>query len=320
MSNPPKLLDQVRQTLRLKHYALSTEETYLDWIKRFILFHHKRHPKDMGRPEIEAFLTHLAVHENVAASTQNQAYSALLFLYREVLQQELDGPINALRAKKPRRLPVVLTQAEARRLISAMSGQYRLMAQLLYGSGLRLAECLHLRVKDIDFEQRQIVVRSGKGNKDRVTMLPTSLIALLQHQLGQVEHLHRADLSAGYGQVYLPYALDRKYPNAGREWGWQYLFPAPNLSTDPRTGLVRRHHIDPSTLQKAVRAAAQAAQINKPVGPHTLRHSFATHLLEAGYDIRTIQELMGHKDVSTTMIYTHVIKRGGLAVRSPLDV
>jgi integron integrase len=318
--NSPKLLDQVRLALRLKHYSRRTEEAYLDWIKRFILFHHKRHPKEMGLPEIEAFLTHLAVHENVAASTQNQAYSALLFLYRETLHQELDGPINALRARKSHRLPVVLTQAETRRLISVMSGQYRLMAQLLYGSGLRLIECLRLRVKDIDFDQRQVIVRSGKGNKDRVTMLPDSLIASLQRHLGQIKQLHQADLAAGYGQVYLPYALDRKYPNASREWGWQYVFPASNRSTDPLTGLVRRHHTDPSSLQKAVKQAARAASLTKPVSCHTLRHSFATHLLEAGYDIRTIQELLGHKDISTTMIYTHVIKRGGLAVRSPLDV
>ncbi|MBE7556346.1 MAG: integron integrase [Anaerolineales bacterium] len=319
MSQPPKLLDQVRHILRLKHYARSTEESYTDWIKRFILFHHKRHPKEMGVPEIEAFLTHLAVHENVAASTQNQAYSALLFLYREVLHLELVGPINALRAKKSHRLPVVLTQTEVRQIIAALPEPYRLMTQFLYGSGLRLSECLRLRIKDIEFEQRQIIVRSGKGDKDRVTMLPASLIVPLQRHLQQVKRLHQADLAMGYGEVYLPYALERKYPNANKEWGWQYLFPAPTLSTDPRTGQTRRHHIDPSSLQKAVKQVVHAAGLTKPVSCHTFRHSFATHLLASGYDIRTIQELLGHKDVSTTMIYTHVLNRGGLAVRSPLD-
>ncbi|MBI1880119.1 MAG: integron integrase [Chloroflexi bacterium] len=319
MSQPPKLLDQVRHILRLKHYSYRTEETYLDWIKRFILFHHKRHPQEMGIPEIEAFLTHLAVRENVAASTQNQAFSALLFLYREVLRQELDGPINAFRAKKSRRLPIVLTQSEVRHILAAMSGQHHLMAQLLYGSGLRLSECLRLRVKDIDFDQRSIVVRSGKGDKDRITMLPTSLITPLRRHLQWVQRLHQADLDTGYGEVYLPYALARKYPNAAREWGWQYVFPAPARSTDPRTGLNRRHHADPSGLQKAVKQAARTTGLVKQVSCHTFRHSFATHLLENGYDIRTVQELLGHKDVSTTMIYTHVLNRGGLAVRSPLD-
>jgi integron integrase len=274
----------------------------------------------MGIAEIETFLTHLAVQENVAAATQNQAFSALLFLYREVLRRELDGPINALRAKKSRRLPLVLTPTEAHRILAALSGSYQLMAQLLYGSGLRLIECLRLRIKDIDFDQHQIIVRSGKGDKDRVTILPATLIPALQRHLQHVQRLHRADLAAGYGDVYLPYALARKYPDAARQWGWQYLFPAPTLSTDPRTGLTRRHHADPSGLQKAVKRAVRAAGLTKPVSCHTFRHSFATHLLQNGYDIRTVQELLGHSDVSTTMIYTHVLNRGGLAVRSPLDV
>ena len=273
----------------------------------------------MGAAEIEAFLTHLAVKENVAASTQNQAFSALLFLYRDVLHKELDGPINALRAKKPKRLPTVLTKEEVYRLLGHLSGDHLLMAKLLYGSGLRLMECLRLRVKDIDFSQYQIIVRDGKGQKDRVTMLPKSLIAPLQAHLQSVERLHQEDLARGFGSVYLPYALERKYPNADREWIWQYVFPSQRLSVDPRSGVVRRHHLDESGLQKAVRAAARAAGIPKKASCHTFRHSFATHLLENHYDIRTVQELLGHKDVKTTMIYTHVLNRGGLAVRSPLD-
>ncbi|MBI1878596.1 MAG: integron integrase [Chloroflexi bacterium] len=316
---PPKLLEQVRYTLRAKHYSIRTEETYLNWIKRFILFHHKQHPQTLNSPEIEAFLTYLAVQGKVAAATQDQALAALLFLYREVLRQELVYPIDAVRAKKPQRLPTVLSRSEVTRLITLLAEPYQLMAQLMYGCGLRLMECVRLRVKDVDFEQHQIIVRSGKGNKDRDTILPDSLYAPLQRQLRYAKALHDNDLERGYGQVYLPFALERKYPNANREWGWQYIFPSAKLSRDPQTGLIRRHHVDESGLQKAVRAAARAAGINKPVGCHTLRHTFATHLLEAGYDIRTIQELLGHKNVATTMIYTHVIKRGGLAVRSPLD-
>jgi integron integrase len=318
-NQPPKLLDQVRHTLRTKHYSLRTEQAYLHWIRRFILFHHKRHPHEMDTPEIEAFLTHLAVNEQVAPSTQNQALSALLFLYQQVLRQELTAPIDAVRAKKPQRLPVVLSQSEVARLMTHLTEPYQLMARLLYGCGLRLMECVRLRVKDVDFEQHQILVRSGKGNKDRDTLLPDSLLAPLRRQLRYAQALHQNDLEQDYGQVYLPYALERKYPNANREWGWQYVFPAAKLSADPRTGRIRRHHVDEYGLQKAVKQAARAANITKPVGCHTLRHSFATHLLEDGYDIRTIQELMGHKSVETTMIYTHVIKRGGLAVRSPVD-
>jgi integron integrase len=309
----------VRHTLRVKHYSIRTEEAYTDWIKRYILFHHKQHPKELNSPDIEAFLTHLAVEQHVAASTQDQALSALLFLYREVLRQDLLYPIDAVRAKQPSHLPTVLSKAEVSRCLSHLSDPYEMMAKMLYGCGLRLMECVRLRVKDIDFEQHQIIIRRGKGQKDRDTLLPDSLLAALHRQLHYAKALHDNDLERGYGQVYLPFALERKYPNANREWGWQYVFPSHKLSPDPRTGLIRRHHVDETGLQKAVKAAARAAGIDKPVGCHTLRHSFATHLLEAGYDIRTIQELLGHKSLQTTMIYTHVIKRGGLAVRSPLD-
>jgi integron integrase len=310
--------------MRLKHYSYRTEQAYVDWIRRFILFHHKRHPQEMGAQEIEAFLTHLAVHENVAASTQNQALQAILFLYREVLGREITEPIQAMRARKPKRLPTVLTREEVLLLFNQMSGIHKLIAQLIYGSGLRLMEALRLRVKDLDFEYRTITVRDGKGEKDRITILPDLLQDPLRHHLEQVRRLHQQDLDQGYGAVYLPEALARKYPNAEREWGWQWVFPSPRLSLDPRTGVIRRHHLDPSSVQRAIREAARAAGITKPVTPHTLRHSFATHLLETGYDIRTVQELLGHKDVRTTMIYTHVIythvlQRGGRAVRSPLD-
>ncbi len=315
---PKKLLDQVRDAMRLKHYALSTEKSYVNWIKRYILFHHKRHPRDMGHAEVTAFLTHLAVDEHVAASTQNQALSALLFLYREVLHQDI-GLVDAVRAKKPRRLPTVLTKDEVQQVLMHLTGTHQLMAKLLYGSGLRLMECVRLRVKDVDFAQQQIIVREGKGMKDRVTMLPTSLIEPLQEQIQRAKRIHEADLQKGYGAVYLPFALERKYPHAHREWIWQYVFPATKLSQDPRSGVTRRHHLHESSLQKAVKRAAQQAGIAKRVTCHTFRHSFATHLLENGYDIRTVQELLGHKDVKTTMIYTHVLNRGGLAVRSPLD-
>ncbi len=316
---PVRLLDQVRQIIRLKHYSIRTEEAYIGWIKRYILFHDKRHPQEMGSPEIEAFLTHLAVELNVASSTQNQAFSALLFLYREVLKQDLDAPIDAVRAKIPKRIPTVLTREEVHQVLDAISGTHRLMAKLLYGSGLRVMECVRLRVKDVDFARYQITVRDGKGMKDRVTMLPASLVDPLQEHLQHVKQIHQNDLVKGYGSVYLPDALERKYPNANREWIWQYVFPATSLSKDPRTGIMRRHHIDASGLQKAVRKAAKLTGIPKRVTCHTFRHSFATHLLENSYDIRTVQELLGHKDVKTTMIYTHVLNRGGMAVRSPLD-
>ncbi len=319
---PPekKLLDQVREALRIKHYAYRTEQSYVQWIKRFIFFHDKRHPREMGMPEIRAFLAHLAVEEHVAASTQTQALSALLFLYREVLRQELDPlDLEAIRARKPKRLPTVLTKAEVQRVLDQMSGVQHLIARLLYGSGLRLMECMRLRVKDVDFEYLEIIVRDGKGAQDRVTMLPTSLVEPLRIHLLQVQQIHEQDLERGYGCVFLPDALARKYPNACREWGWQYVFPATHIAQDPRSEELRRHHLHESSVQKAVRAAAQSAGLAKQVTPHTFRHCFATHLLESGYDIRTVQELLGHKDVKTTMIYTHVLNRGGLAVRSPLD-
>ncbi len=298
---PKKLLDQVSDTIRLKHYSIRTEEAYVGWIRRFILFHHKRHPKEMGGAEVETFLTHLAVEGQVAASTQNQALSALLFLYREVLRQDLDYPIAAVRAKQPQHLPAVLTQDEARRVLAQLSGLHLLMAKLLYGSGLRLMECLRLRVKDLDFPRHAVIVRDGKGEEDRVTILPDTLIEPLREHLQRIKRLHEEDLARGNGSVYLPYALERKYPNASREWIWQYVFPSDQLSKDPRSDAVRRHHLDESGLQKAVRAATRAAGIDKRITCHTFRHSFATHLLENHYDIRTVQELLGHKDVKTTM-------------------
>jgi integron integrase len=318
-STGPKLLDQVRHRLRTKRYALRTEETYLNWIKRYIIFHNKQHPKDLNTPHIEAFLTHLAVDLNVAASTQNQALAAILFLYQQVLHIELDYPVDAVRAKGPGRLPTVLSREEVQRLLPQIDAPFRLLAQLMYGSGLRLMESVRLRVKDIDFDQRQLIVRSGKGAKDRSTVLPDNLRPALRRQLRYAQTIHQNDLERGFGQVYLPTALARKYPNANRDWCWQYVFPAYKLSTDPRTGLTRRHHLDHSSLQKAVKRAVKQAKINKPATCHTLRHCFATHLLEAGYDIRTIQELMGHRSIETTMIYTHVLNRGGMGVRSPLD-
>ncbi len=316
---PKKLLDQVRDAIRLKHYSTSTENSYVNWIKRFVLFHNKRHPNEMGAREVEAFLTHLAVKEKVAASTQNQAFGALLFLYREVLKKDLGESINAIRARPAKHLPNVLAKDEALRIISFLTGTQQLMAKLLYGTGLRVMECVRLRVKDIDFAQHQIIVRDGKGMKDRVTMLPDSLVKPLQEHLQRVKQLHEQDLAHGYGAVYLPYALARKYPNANREWGWQYVFPSARLAKDQLDGVTRRFHESDSTLQRAIHQAAKRAGITKPVGCHTFRHSFATHLLQNGYDIRTVQELLGHKDVKTTMIYTHVLNRGGLAVRSPLD-
>jgi integron integrase len=323
-----KLLDQMRDALRLKHYSYRTEETYLDWAKRFILFHNKRHPNDLGESEIRAFLVHLASQQHLAASTQNQALSAILFLYREVLNRELE-PILISSAKRPERLPTVLTHDEALSLIAQLSRPYRLMAQLLYGSGLRLMECVRLRVQDIDFDYCAVIVRDGKGQKDRVTPLPQSAVPDLRRQIDRVRLVHADDVSAGGGEVHLPDAIVHKYPAAARELNWQYLFPASKRTRDPRAlpspagrragDELRRHHIDPSALQRAVKDAAAAAGIQKRVSCHTLRHSFATHLLQNGYDIRTVQELLGHKDVRTTMIYTHVLNRGGLAVRSPLD-
>jgi integron integrase len=314
-----RLLDQVRETIRRKHYSLRTEATYIDWIKRYIFFHQKRHPAEMGAPEMEQFLNYLAVKRQVAASTQNQALSALVFLYREVLHKDFEWMEKLERAKKPARLPVVLTELEVRQLMANLDGRNWLMASLLYGAGLRLMECVRLRVKDVDFQYRQITVRDGKGGKDRVTMLPESSIEPLKQHLKRVNVLHAQDIAAGYAGVYLPFALERKYRGAGRQWEWQYVFPAKNRSLDPRDGKERRHHIDEKTLQRAVKYAARAAKLTKPATCHTFRHSFATHLLQSGHDIRTVQELLGHKDVSTTMIYTHVLNRGGKGVRSPLD-
>ncbi len=394
---PKKLLDQLSDTLRAKHYSYRTEEAYLDWVRRYILYHDKKHPAKMGAKEIRAFLVHLAVERSVAASTQNQALSAILFLYREVLHQEIE-PILLSSAKRPERLPTVLTHAETISVLNQLDGTHKLMAQLLYGSGLRLMECVRLRLKDLDFQYKTITVRDGKGEKDRITPMPDSLIPHLQRQVERVRLLHDEDLSAGFGQVYLPNALEKKYPNASRELIWQYLFPASKRSLDPRavpadsplpaqaspgvrsnfplpvgegpglrpdsplpagdreasrvfaeggpglspdsplpvgdreasrvfaeggsgvrSGVMRRHHLEPSGLQRTVKEAARKAGIQKRVTCHTFRHSFATHLLQNGYDIRTVQELLGHKDVRTTMVYTHVLQRGGLAVKSPLD-
>jgi integron integrase len=315
----PTLLQQVRQQARLKHYSIRTEEAYVQTIKRFILFHGKRHPTVMGAEEIRQYLSHLANQGNVSASTQNQALCALLFLYREVLGRELERVEGIERAKRPQRVPTVLSRDEVRRVMSHLTGVHRLMAGLLYGAGLRVMECVRLRVKDIDFGYGQITVRDGKGEKDRRTVLPASLADPLKTQLTRVKMLHDEDLGRGFGSVYLPYALERKYPNASREWGWQWVFPASSLSVDPRSGLTRRHHASEDGLQRAVKRAIRLAGVTKRASCHTLRHSFATHLLEDGYDIRTIQELLGHTDVSTTMIYTHVLNRGGKGVRSPLD-
>lgn len=315
----PRLMDRVRAAIRTRHYSYRTEQAYVSWIRRFIHYHGKRHPAEMGRAEITAFLTSLAVEHHVAASTQNQALAAILFLYKDVLGQEPGWCDDIVRAKRPTRLPVVLTRAEVEALLAHVHGVPALMTTLIYGSGIRLMECLRLRVKDIDFERREILVREGKGDRDRVTMLPATLAAPLRDHLSRVAALHASDLANGAGRVMLPDALARKYPDADRQWFWQWVFPATKLSRDPRSGLHRRHHLDASVLQRAIQRAALTARLGKPVGPHTLRHCFATHLLEAGYDIRTVQELLGHRDVATTMIYTHVLNRGGRGVESPAD-
>jgi integron integrase len=305
--------------MRLRHYSFRTEEAYVGWIRRYILFHGKRHPRDLNEKHVSEFLSNLAIDGRVAASTQNQALNALLFLYKEVLQRELGFVGNAFRVKRPPKLPAVLSPAEVRAVLSNLNGQYRLMAQLLYGSGLRLLECLRLRVKDIDLHYLHISVRDPKGGRERKTMVPVSLAAPLREHLENVKRRHEQDLAEGFGSVHLPGALERKIPNASREWAWQYVFPAERRSIDPRTGSERRHHVNEKNLQNAVKAAVRKARLSKAASCHTLRHSFATHLLENGYDIRTVQELLGHKDVSTTMIYTHVLNRPGLGVKSPLD-
>lgn len=315
----PKLLDQLRDRIRFKHYSRRTEDAYLDWTKRFILYHNKRHPQEMGKLEVEAFLTHLAVERKVSAATQNQARSALLFLYKEVLALELPWLKDVEPAQKPKKLPVVLTEQEVQRLLAQLPESWSLIGRLLYGTGMRLLEVLRLRVQDVDFERCEVMIRDGKGGKDRVTMLPHSLVQPLTEQLRFARRLHERDRAVGYGEVWLSESIARKYPSAGREWRWQYVFPSVRLSVDPSTGMTRRHHQDEKGLQRAIRQAAYDAKLTKHVTPHTLRHSFATHLLQAGYDIRTVQELLGHKDVQTTMIYTHVLNKGGRGVTSPLD-
>lgn len=315
----PKLLDRVRAACRVRHYTIRTEESYVAWCRRFILFHGKRHPQEMAEPEVNAFLTDLAVNGRVAASTQNQALCALLFLYEHVLDRPLDRLDGVVRAKRPKRLPVVLTRPEVRAVLTQLAGTYRLIGELLYGSGLRVLESVRLRVQDLDFQQGEVFVRGGKGDKDRRTVLPSAVRSPLLAHLDRVKELHAADLRRGYGRVYLPNALDRKLPGAAAEFRWQYVFPSARLSVDPRSGETRRHHAHEGAVTREVTAAVRRAGLLKRATSHSLRHSFATHLIEAGYDIRTVQELLGHSDVSTTMIYTHVLNKGGRGVTSPLD-
>ena len=315
----PMLLEVVRERIQAKHYSRRTEEAYTNWIKKFVFFHHKQHPRDMGAPEVEAFLTDLAVNGKVSASTQTQALSALLFLYRDVLGIDLPWMDGLVRAKPSQRVPMVLSVNEIHRLMANLEGMYSLMARLIYGSGMRLMECVRLRVKDVDFDRLEVTVREGKGSKDRVTMLPQSLVPELQAHLKKVQVLFDMDRKDDVPGVEMPDALSKKYPHADKSWGWFWVFPAPGLSDDPRTGIHRRHHIYEQNIQRAIRVGVKKAGIAKPATTHTLRHSFATHLLESGYDIRTIQELLGHSDVSTTMIYTHVLNKGGRGVVSPLD-
>ena len=320
-SQQPKLLDQVRQVLRLHHYSIHTERAYLEWIVRYVRFHRMRSRDDLFPPEpnIEAFLTDLAVNGNVAAATQHQAMNALVFLYKRVLNHTLEGRINAVRADKKINVPVVMTREEVAAIISLMDGTAQLVAKLLYGSGLRIMEAVRLRVQDIDFQMKQLTVRSGKGDRDRFTTVPATLTPLLQNHLAGVRTLHQQDLAQGHGEVYLPHALERKYPHAPKEWGWQYVFPARDLSVDPRAGVTRRHPVDPSVINNAIKVAVRRAGLTKHISAHTFRHSFATHLLQRGTDIRTIQQLLGHNDLATTMIYTHILQQCGQGVPSPLD-
>jgi integron integrase len=315
----PKLLDQLSQAIRSRHYSRKTEATYIHWIKRFIFFHHVRHPKDMAEPEINAFLTHLAVKEHVSASTQNQALCAIIFLYKHVINRKIGDIGEVIRARKPVRLPVVMTKDEVKAVLANLTGDKWIIACLMYGAGLRLMECLRLRVQDLDFNKNQIIVRSGKGDKDRVTMFPESVKKLLAEHLSKVKKIHESDITNGLGRVLLPDALARKYPNASKEWRWQWIFPQEKLWQNKKTGERGRHHIDESIIQKSVKDAVTKAGLVKRATCHTFRHSFATHLLEDGYDIRTVQELLGHKDAKTTMIYTHVLNKGPSAVRSPAD-
>ncbi len=315
-----KLLDQYSEVLRNLHYSARTEKTYISWVRKYILYHNKRHPREMGTRQINEFITSLANQKNIAASTQNQAISAVLFLYRHVLLIDLDEKaLVSIRPTRPKRLPTVLSKDEAKKVIAKMTGIYKVMAQIMYGSGLRLMEVLRLRIKDLDFENHQIIVRDGKGENDRITPFPNTLLEPLRLHLKRVRMQHEHDLAEGFGTVYLPYALERKYLNANREFAWQYVFPAVELSINPANGVKQRHHVAESSLQKAVKQAAKLAKVDKPVSPHIFRHSFATHLLQNGYDIRTVQELLGHKDVKTTMAYTHVQLLGGLVIKSPLD-
>jgi integron integrase len=320
-SQPPKLLDEVRQVLRLHHYSIHTERSYVEWIVRFVRFHGMRSRADLfpAEPKIEAFLTDLAVQGNVAAATQNQAMNALVFLYKRVLNHAMEDRINAVRAAKKINVPVVMTREEVATILSLLDGTPQLVAKPLYGSGLRIMEAVRLRVKDIDVPMKQLTVRSGKGDKDRFTTFPATLTPLLQNHLARDKTLHQQDLAQGHGEVYLPYALARKYPHTAKEWGWQYVFPARDIAVDPRSGVTRRHHVDPSVVNKAIKVAVRSAGLTKHISAHTFRHSFATHLLQRGTDIRTIQQLLGHNDVATTMIYTHVLQQGGQGVPSPLD-
>jgi integron integrase len=314
-----EILERARRLMRFKHYSIRTEETYVNWIKRYLDFHQGQLPAQLDETAIEKFLTHLAADLNVAASTQNQALNALLFFNKEVLSRQL-GEFGAYaRAKRPRRLPVVMSREEVQRVLSGLEGTYQVIAKLLYGTGMRLMECVRLRVKDVDVGKSIITVRDGKGQKDRVTMLPESLKPALHEHLKRVKLLHEADLKDGFGRVYLPFAIERKYPNADAQWGWQYVFPSKTRSTDPRSGKIRRHHVHENAVQKSVKEAVHLAGLKRPASCHTFRHSFATHLLESGYDIRTVQELLGHASVTTTMIYTHVLNKPGVSVRSPLD-
>jgi len=314
-----KILDLVRESIRLKHYSIRTEETYVNWIKRYIIFHNKTHPSELSEVHIRNYLSHLAIKQKVAASTQNQALNAIMYLYKNILKIDLGDLGNIERAKRSKSIPVVFSPSEAKQVLENMSGVNKLMASLLYGTGMRLMECVRLRIKDVDFSNNRILVRDGKGDKDRVTVLPEKLKEILKIQIKRVKLRHQQDLLEGFGTVHLPNALSIKYPSAEKSIGWQYLFPASKLSNDPRTGKTHRHHIHESALQKAVKTAIDKTNLEQPASCHTFRHSFATHLLENGYDIRTVQELLGHANVKTTMIYTHVLNKGGLAVKSPID-